>query len=70
MIIRIRVKPGASRDFVSKAGEGYLVEVREFARDGKANAKVVRLLAKKFGVSTKDIKIKTLKGRKKIVEIL
>jgi len=70
MIIRVKVKPNAKEEFVEKLNDSeYFVSLREKAQEGKANAKLIKLLSKEFRVSFKDIKIKTLRGRNKLVEI-
>ena len=71
MIVYVRVKPGSKIQRVERISEKeYLVELKEKAQDGKANRKLTNLLAKEFRVTVKDIKIKSPKSRKKIVEII
>jgi len=71
MIIKVNVKPGSGREEVKKISNSeFDVWVREPAREGKANLRVVKLIARKFGVSSMAVKMKTLKGRKKIIEVL
>ena len=70
MIIKVNVKPGAKEEKVERiSAEEYSVWLKERAEDGKANRRLLNLLAKEFKVSFKDIKIKNPKSRKKIVEI-
>lgn len=69
MIFKVCVKPGSLRDSVEKTDEGFLVRVRARAEGGKANLAVVRLLARELRVSAKNIKVKTFRGRNKIVEV-
>ncbi len=70
MIIKVNVKPGAKEEKVERIfAEEYNVWLKERAEDGKANRRLLNLLAKEFKVSFKDIKIKNPKSRKKIVEI-
>ena len=70
MIIRVRVKPGAGENRIKKVANGeYEVFVKERAEDGKANRRLINMLAKEFHVSYNNIKIKNPKSRKKVVEI-
>ncbi|OGY98416.1 MAG: hypothetical protein A2855_02710 [Candidatus Liptonbacteria bacterium RIFCSPHIGHO2_01_FULL_57_28] len=74
--IEVRVKPGSKRDHVSvlesPAGRPLLtVELKAQARDGKANAALIRLLARHFGVSQRAVTIKRgAASRNKIVDIV
>ena len=71
MIIKVKVHPGSTREEVRKINDGeFEIWILEKAIGGKANFSLIKILAKEFGVSTGKIKIKTLKGRKKIVEII
>ena len=64
------MKPNAKKEKLEKVAEGeYKAEVKEPASNGKANRRLISLLAKEFKVSVKDIKIKNPTSRKKIVEI-
>lgn len=70
MIINVRVRPSSLKDEVIKLEDGkYKVNVREPAEDGRANAKVINLLAKEFNVSFRQIRIKNPKSRDKSIEI-
>jgi uncharacterized protein YggU (UPF0235/DUF167 family) len=70
MIIKVNAKPGAKEEKVERiSAEEYNVWLKERAEDGKANKRLLNLLAREFGVSFRDIKIKNPKSRKKIVEI-
>ena len=57
--VSVRVKPGSKKGpFVQTALDGsLLVHVREPAVEGKANQAVIRLLAKHFGVSKRDVRL-------------
>jgi len=71
VIISARVRPGAGRNEIEKIFDSeYLVFVKARAEDGVANLAVRKLLAREFGVGLSDVKIKTPKSRKKIVEIV
>lgn len=70
MIIKVRVRPGSKEEGVEKIfPREYNVRLKEKAEDGKANKRLINLLAKEFNVSYKAIKIKNLKSKNKIVEI-
>lgn len=70
MMISVSVRPSSAIEGVEKTDDCYVVSVREPPRDGKANLRVVKLLADYFGVSYRQVRLKTSKGRKKIVEII
>jgi uncharacterized protein (TIGR00251 family) len=64
--VKIQVKVTAN----SKSENGYLVRVKEPAKEGKANKAVIRALAEYFKVSQSSIRIVSgLEGKNKIVEI-
>ena len=70
MKIYVKVKPCSLRNFLEKIGESdFRAEVKAPAEKGKANDALRKLIAKEFGVSAKDVEIKTSSGRKKVVEI-
>ncbi|PIN88982.1 hypothetical protein COU60_04885 [Candidatus Pacearchaeota archaeon CG10_big_fil_rev_8_21_14_0_10_34_76] len=70
MIIKVKVIPSSSYEKLEKISEGgYVAHLKEKAEDGKANRKLINLLAKEFGVDWRAIKIKNPKSRNKIVEI-
>ncbi len=70
MIINVKVHPGSSKEKIVRDGNDCEVWLRQKAIEGKANLALVKILAREFGVGVKDVKVKTLSGRKKIVEIL
>ena len=75
MIIRVRVRPGFSKQEVIKIGDReFIVLLKERAENNEANLGLVRVLKKYFkGIfnETYYIKIiKGLKGRNKIVEVI
>ena len=71
MIINVKVRPGSAFDDVEKTWDGsYLIHTKSKAIDGKANISMIKMLAKEFGVSFKNIFIKNPKSRKKIIEII
>lgn len=70
MKISVKVKPNSRIESIKEISENeFIVCVKEPAREGKANFKVIKLVAKKFGVSSKNVKIKNPSSRKKLVEI-
>lgn len=70
MIIYVNVKPNSKEEKIEKMSESeYVLRVKEPAEDGKANKRVINLLAKKFEVDFRKIKIKNPMSRKKVIEI-
>lgn len=71
MKIIVKAKPGSREDKIEKIDEAnYIVYVKAFAIDGKANAAVVALLADYFDISQSLVEI--LSGhmaRVKVIEI-
>ncbi len=70
MIIKVRVKPGSKEESIEEVSpREYYIRLKEKAEDGKANKKLINLLAKEFNISYKAIKIKNPKSRSKLIEI-
>ena len=69
MIIHIKVKPNSLKDEIERVGNFYNVSVREPAENGRANVKLINLLAKEFNVDFRKIKVKNPKSKRKIIEI-
>ena len=71
MRLRIRVKPGAHADSVSKEPDGSLrVSVRARAQEGKANEAVVKAVAKFLRVPKSRVSIVSgLSSRTKVLEV-
>ncbi len=71
MIVHVRLKPGARKDEIVGMVDGYLhVNVREQAKEQRANRALVEVLAEYLGVARGCIKLKKgLKSRYKTVEI-
>ncbi len=71
MLIRVKVLPNSRRNTVTKTGESsYEARLNAAPEKGKANAKLVELLAKHFGVPKSAIRIiKGNKSRNKSVEV-
>ena len=70
MKIRVKVMPNSKTEEVIKEGDGFLVRVKEPAKEGKANKAVVKLMADHFGVSQRQVAISSGFGsRNKVIEI-
>ena len=70
MKINVKVKSGAREEKVERISDSeYDVFVKERAEEGKANKRVINLLAKELNVNWRLIKIKNPKSRDKIIEI-
>ncbi|HLD98529.1 MAG TPA: DUF167 domain-containing protein [Candidatus Nanoarchaeia archaeon] len=72
MIIKVKVKSNSSKDLVEEISKdnGYLVYVKAFPENNKANLSVIKLLSKYF--KTQDSNIKIIKGktsRNKLIEL-
>ena len=71
MRLRIRVKPGAHQDKVSREPDGsLLVSVTARAHEGKANEAVVNAVAKALRVPKSSVRIVSgLSSRTKMLEV-
>jgi hypothetical protein len=71
MKIFIQVKTNKKENKVEKIDENnYQVFVKAPAKEGKANAAVIKILAQHFGVAKSKITIKSgLKSKQKIIQI-
>ena len=71
MLVKVRVTPNAKEARVTKTGEdSFEVRVDEKAVDGRANKRLLEILAEHFNVSkSKIFLVKGAKSRDKIVEI-
>ncbi len=72
MKIDVKVTPNAKASMVVKAGgDSYNVKIDAPARDGKANERLIAILAEHFNTSRSRIRIlKGFNGRNKVVEVL
>lgn len=72
MRIFVRVKPNAKKEFVKRQSDGsWLVSVKAPAAEGKANIRLVKVLAKYFSVASSCVSIVSgTSSRTKRVEIL
>lgn len=72
MLISVKVKPGSkSKPRIEQLEDGsYMAYVHERAKDGEANAAVIKLIAKHFKVAKTSVTIKSgATSRVKRVEI-
>ena len=70
MIIYAKIKPNANEEKIKRISKNeFEIWIKEPAKEGKANIRLIRLLSRRFNVSGKDIKIKNPSSRKKIIEI-
>ena len=71
MRLRIKVKPYSSVDKVQQLADGsFVVYVKAPPAEGKANEKVVEILAQYFKRPKRNVKIRSgLTARHKIVEV-
>ncbi|MDK2372810.1 MAG: DUF167 domain-containing protein [Candidatus Korarchaeota archaeon] len=70
MLVKVRVIPRAKREEVTLEGDFLVVKVREPPERGRANKKVVELLAKHFGVPKSHVEIvKGRRSREKLVKV-
>jgi uncharacterized protein len=72
MKIKVFIKPNAKENEVLPQSDGsYIVRVAAPAVDGKANAKLVEVLAEHFGKSKSSVVLTVgTRGRNKIIEII
>ncbi|MBU1121383.1 MAG: DUF167 domain-containing protein [Candidatus Omnitrophota bacterium] len=70
MIINVKVIPRAKKQRVQETDDELKVYLNEPAQDGKANKKLIEVLAKFFNTKKSNIEIlKGLKSRQKIIQI-
>lgn len=71
MKFRVKVKPGSKKEFIKEVGEGELeVAVSSPPQKGKANERLLEILAEHFGISKSRVRV--LRGhssRIKLVEV-
>ncbi len=71
MKFKVLVKPNSNREFVKEEDGLIVIAVKEPPIKGKANKRVIELLAKYFGVKKSQIRIVSgLKSKEKVVEVL
>ncbi len=68
---RVKVKPNSKNPRIIEEDDGSLtIYLKSPPVDGKANAELIKVLAKKFNVSKSDVYIKSgLSSRQKLIEI-
>ena len=60
-----------NREFIAVHDDKIAIGIKSRPRKGEANKEIIKKLAKHFGVSSRDVVIKSgYKSREKIVEIL
>ena len=68
--IQAKVTPNAKRPEVRQEGNAFVVKVKEPPQEGKANAAVVKAIAKHLGVPVGAVRIVSgHAGKNKVVEI-
>ena len=69
--LRLRISPGARKtELAGRHGDGWKVRVSAPPEDGRANAAVLDLLAKRLGLPRRALSIVSgHKGRDKVVEM-
>ncbi len=71
MEIKVRVVPNAKAPSITKTGENsYRIKVNAPAIDGKANRRLIEILAEHFGKPKAKVRIiRSISGRDKTIEI-
>ena len=70
MKIQVKVTPNSKTEEVKQEGDILLVRVKEPPKEGRANAAVVKAVAKHFGVPASSVKIVSgYTSRQKVLEI-
>ncbi len=71
MKISVSVKPNSKKEMVEKQEDGtYLVRVNAVPEDGKANKRVIELLAEHFNCAKSNIRLVAgSKAKKKIFQV-
>jgi uncharacterized protein (TIGR00251 family) len=69
--LRLKVKPGSREEDLTQMPDGsWLARVKAPTVDGKANAAVIALVAKHFGLRKAQVRIKSgVSGRQKLVQV-
>ncbi len=71
MKIQVKVKPNSKQQKIEQSRDGiWIIRLKSPPVDGKANRELIKLLAKKFKISQKQITIKAgLSAKNKLIEI-
>jgi uncharacterized protein (TIGR00251 family) len=68
--INVKVIPNANKNELQKTADRYRVYVQSPPMDGKANAALIKLLSKEFGVPKSNIEIiRGLTSREKVLAV-
>ena len=69
--IQVRVKPNARESGLEEAGDGtWLARVKSPPAEGKANAELIMLVARRFGLRMAQVTVKAgASGRTKLIEL-
>jgi uncharacterized protein (TIGR00251 family) len=72
MLVRVHVTPNAREARVTKVGEAnYEVKVDEKALNGRANRRLIEILAEHFGVPKSKVSVvRGAKSRDKVLEVV
>ncbi len=71
MIIEVKLKPSSKTESIKEISDKkYIIELKEPPEHQKANIRLINMLSKEFKIPVKNIKIKNLKSRNKIIEII
>jgi len=72
MLVRVYVTTNAREARVTKVGEAnYEVRVDEKALDGRANRRLIQILAEHFGVPKSNVSlVRGAKSREKVLEVV
>ena len=70
-VIQVKVKPNARQSLLEPAADGtWLAQLKSPPIDGKANAELIGLVARRFGCAKSAVEIKSgASGRTKLVRI-
>ena len=70
-MFKVKTKPNSNKELLEKISEReYIAQLKEPAENNRANKKLINLISKELKISARNIKIKNLKSRNKIIEIL
>ena len=70
MKIQVKVKPNSRTEEISQKGDSFIVKVKEWPKEGKANQAVIKLLAEHFGVPHSQVRILSgFRSRNKVIEV-
>ena len=71
MIIKVKVFPKSNFNKILKINNNeYSIYVKEDTKNNKANRRMINLLSKELNISFTKLKIKNMRSREKIIEII